>query len=261
VSYGSQPMNYMTGFYIVVLIVCCQLILSKLLYKGQINVKSSSRKGPTTFCREIATDNDMQPPKRAIRTQRDIIGDSVNEVAEHCPDFSHIIKDTNNDLFKTRDNDCSLNSRYCLSNARIKSIHTDIRESIKEYNEKRGDSIAIQSCLDQLGSIICHHCGDHSKYKNENFCTYRRVKKANPNWDEDQIRQEAALQCKLHGGRTIDLLENGIATLEKIIDKRFNMKSIDHIAKLRCTNDSEKLWQMASVFSEGKRLNLYQIDI
>ena len=50
-------------------------------------------------------------------------------------------------------------------------------------------------------------------------------------------------------------------TQEKIIGRRFNLNSIDRIAKCRCRNASEKLWQIATMFSEGKRLNLDQIDI
>ena len=183
------------------------------------------------FCREIAADNDTRSPKRAIQMQRDIIGDVVNGVAEHNPDSGHVIKDTNNDLFATRGKDKSFNSTACLTNLRIKSIHTDLRDPIMEYHEKLDDVTARQNCLTQLNAIITHHCGDHSKCKFKKYCTYLQVKNANPNWPEDKVRAKTAKKCKRHGGQTMDLSRKGIATLEKIISKRFNENTIDRIAK------------------------------
>ncbi len=52
------------------------------------------------------------------------------------PDYGHVQKNINNKLFYLRKNHPSLNSKYCLSNVRIKSIHSDLRDPIKEYNEE-----------------------------------------------------------------------------------------------------------------------------
>ena len=54
--------------------------------------------------------------------QRDIIRDTANIISEQYPELGNIIRDTNNDFFKTRANDTSLNSNFCLTNARIKSF-------------------------------------------------------------------------------------------------------------------------------------------
>ena len=102
---------------------------------------------------------------QGLQIQRNIIDDAANGIDEHYSDLGHIIKDTNNDLFKTRTNNLSLNSKFCLTNFRIKSIHTDIRGTIQDYNKKLGDHGARQVHIDQLSCIIPRHCGDHTNSK------------------------------------------------------------------------------------------------
>ena len=52
----------------------------------------------------------------------------------------------------------------------------------------------------------------------------------------------------------MDLTEEGIEVLEKIILKRFNEKTIDRIAQCGCSNGCEGFWSQLVKFSEGKRI-------
>ena len=52
----------------------------------------------------------------------------------------------------------------------------------------------------------------------------------------------------------MDLSEEGIIVLEKIINKRFNAKTIDKIAKLGSSNHCEGFWSELVKLSEGKRI-------
>ena len=121
-------------------------------------------------------------------------------------------------------------NRYLLSNERIKSIHTDLRRPISDYSNEIGNQVSQQQCLQQIGSIIRHHCGDHSKCTVQKYCTYLQVKTENPTWDEEQLKVECARRSNRHGGRSMDLSEKGILKLEAILDKRLNAKTIDKIA-------------------------------
>ncbi|KAL7541261.1 hypothetical protein ACHAWF_006894 [Thalassiosira exigua] len=210
---------------------------------------------------EIIHDNDTRSPKRAIQCQLDIVGDSVSELAEHTPDLGHVIKDTNNDLYGIRTKNPSFNGKHMLSNERIKSIHSDLRKPVSEYSLHLGNESARTICLEVCHAIIRHHNGDHSLCKHDEYCTYRQVRSANPSSTEEDVRLETARQSLRHGGRTMDLSENGVILLESIIKKRFNVNSIDRIAKCGCSNHSERFIGTVTKFSEGKRLCLDHSDI
>ena len=213
------------------------------------------------FAAETITDCDTRTSKKLIQEQAEIIGDAAIGKADHSPDIGHVIKDVNNMLYKVRSKDSSFNGRYLLSNERIKSIHTDLRRPISDYSNEIGNQVSQQQCLQQIGSIIRHHCGDHSKCTVQKYCTYLQVKTENPTWDEEQLKVECARRSNRHGGRSMDLSEKGILKLEAILDKRFNTKTIDKIARCGSSNACEGFFGTVTKFSEGKRLNLDQTDI
>ncbi len=137
-----------------------------------------------TYAAEAITDCDTQTSKKRIQEQAKIIGDAAIGKADHSPDIGHVIEDVNNMFYKVRSKDSSFNGRYLLSNERIKSIHTDLRRPISDYSNEIGNQVSRQQCLQQIGSIIHHHCGNHSKCTVQKYCTYLQVKTENPTWDD-----------------------------------------------------------------------------
>ena len=103
------------------------------------------------FAKIVTSDNDTRAPYRFIREQNEIIGKSVDNVAEHLPDKGHVMKCENNALFKIRQDDKSYNGVNLLSNLRIKSIVSDIKEVVDHYEVLGfGNDEARNICLKQL---------------------------------------------------------------------------------------------------------------
>ena len=59
----------------------------------------------------------------------------------------------------------------------------------------------------------------------------------------------------------MDLSEYGIEILQKEMSKRFNLKNIDKLAQMACSNSCEGFFSVLAKFSEGKRLNLEHTDM
>jgi hypothetical protein len=53
----------------------------------------------------------------------------------------------------------------------------------------------------------------------------------------------------------MSLSEDGICTIMREINKRFNKSIIDKISKGGCSNLAENFWSVATKFSQGKRLS------
>lgn len=144
---------------------------------------------------------------------------------------------------------------------RIKSIHSDLRDPIKEYNEEGvGDKEARCKCLRQIAAIPHHHSGDHSECFQEKYCTFIEVKNANPTWTYAQVEEEAAKKIKRHGGKYMSMGKKAIGIVSDCIGKTFNDKTIDRIARCGNSNASEAFFGNIVQYSEGKRLNLDQAD-
>lgn len=188
-----------------------------------------------------------------MQRQNAILGNKVDGVAEHFPDSGHVIKNSSNEFFATRDKDSSFRGRQCLTNEKIKSIHSDISHTVKEYRDFVGNDVEQTKCLRQLNCIILHHCGNHSKCFQENFCSYIKVKIENPVWSNEQICEASVLRSK-RSKTSMSLSVNGIQKLESIIAKRFNGKTIDAIAKCGNSNACEMFWSHLVKYSQGKRL-------
>ena len=153
------------------------------------------------FAKVVTSDNDTRAPFSIIREQNDIIGSNANNVAEHLPDKGHVMKCQNNAMFKIRQEDKSYSGVNLLSNLRIKSLVSDIKEVVDDYEKNGyGEDIAREACIKQLETIVTHQCGDHTHCKHEKRCSYLKVKNAHPDWSEDEIAEEAALTSSRQGG-------------------------------------------------------------
>ena len=221
---------------------------------------SGARRGHDTaiFATVITSDNDTRGPNRFMRKQRDIIGPNAasSEVAqaEHHPDINHNIKNASNELHATAMNDKSFKGRYALNSVRIRTICSDILKVIKQYKPYVGDPVHRQKCLDQLAAIIRHHCGDHTRCKIPQLCTYLQCKEEHPLLTQAELDDKYASNSKRNEGKYMDLTSNGIITLENIISKRFNIKNIDSIANCASSNACEGYFGQLTKFTEGKRL-------
>eukprot|EP00984_Skeletonema_dohrnii_P022599 scaffold11702_cov157-Skeletonema_dohrnii-CCMP3373.AAC.2 len=213
------------------------------------------------FCGSISADNDTRSPNNFIRAQADIIGDAADGKAEHDPDKGHVMKNTNNDIYDLREKNPSLKGTRALSNVRIKSLHTDIRDPLEEYNKEGvGNAAARCKCLKQIGAIVYHHSGDHSKCFQEKYCTFIKVKNANPTWSDEKVDEEASKQSKRHCGKYMSIGKDAIAKITERIAKTFNPKSIDRIARCGNSNAAEAFFGSLVKLTEGKRINLDQAD-
>lgn len=216
--------------------------------------KSGQPRENGVFLSEVVTDNDTKAANKIIETQNNIMGPVVDGKAEWYPDKSHLLKCTSNSIFEARAKDKSLNSRFCCSNQRIKSICTDISKVVKAYKPHVGDNDKRLECLRQLSAIICHHCGDHSSCTQDNgFCSFKTLEQQHPDWTYDEVHNEW-LKSNKRFNRCMDLSEEGIKKLQAIIAKRYNAESIDRIAESKSSNACEGFWSMLVKLSEGKRI-------
>ena len=206
-----------------------------------------------TVMSQVIADNDTRGPKNAIKRQNSILGNVADGIAEHFPDLGHVIKNSSNEFFTTRDKDPSFKGKQCLTNEKIKSIHSDISHTVKGYCDYVGMEDERTKCFRQLNCIVRHHCGDHSKCFQGNFCTYIQVKTENPAWSNEEICKESVKRSK-RSKTFMSLSLSGIQKLESIITKRFNMKSIDRIAMCGNSNACELFWSRLVKYSQGKRL-------
>ena len=209
------------------------------------------------FGLNVSADNDTRAPSAFIREQNRIIGNSADGLADHSPDKGHVMKCNNNALFKLRKEDTSLRGVHALTPKRISMMNSDISATIDDYSRKGvGDPVAQKACLDQLAAIVPHHCGHHHLCKNERWCSYLKILKEHPDWDSHSIAVVAATESSRPlAGKPMSLSEDGIATIVREINKRFNKSTIDKIAKGGCSNLAENFWSVTTKFSQGKHLN------
>ena len=209
---------------------------------------------------KISADNDGRGPKKFIRIQNEIIGEAADNAAEHMPDTNHCIKNLSNNLYDVRKKDPSFNGTGQLENNRIRSICSDARNALSTYHPLIGNAAAKKKCLDQLCCIIPHHCGDHSKCTDPQYCSHLRIKQEHSDWTEDKVNEEVAKQSLRFGGRTMDLSDDGKAKLMKVIMTRFNSTNIDRLAEMGESNSCEGFWGTTTRYTEGKRINCDQTD-
>jgi hypothetical protein len=74
----------------------------------------------------VIADNDTRGPKNAIKRQNGFLGNVANGIAELFPNLGHVIKNSSNEFSSTRDKDPSFKGKQCLTNEKIKSIHSDV---------------------------------------------------------------------------------------------------------------------------------------
>lgn len=154
-----------------------------------------------------------------------IISQPVTAIAEHLPDSGHMIKDTNNE-FSTLEP--LLKGKHPLLNKRIKGIHTDIHAPMIEYSSFIGWQSEKEKCLNQMPLFDIIVMIIQNAFKKSTVLI------------AGSVQEEAANNTLNHRGKTMDLSEKAILSLEAIIMKWFNWKSIDQISKCKCSNSSEE---------------------
>ena len=214
------------------------------------------------FAGTINADNDTRGPAAFIREQNRIIGESADDLAEYFPDKGHVMKNSNNTFHKVRDENKSFKGAAVLTNLRIKSLNADIKKVVDDYEENGyGNPDTRKACLRQLLAIVPHHCGLHDQCTDEKWCKFLKVQKEHPEWEEDDIAKQAAVETnQSHCGKNMSLSDEGIYILNTKIGLRFNEKTIDKIAGGGCSNLSENFWNMNTKFSQGKCLCLDHTD-
>lgn len=205
------------------------------------------------FIDKLCADNDTSGPNNFIAKQHEILGSAVDNMAEHIPDGNHRAKGNSNEFYSVCKKDPSFKGKNGLCPNRIRSITADVNKAVKHYAPHVGNAEKRDECLLQLRAIIHHHCNNHSCCKLEKFCTNLKVRNEHPEWNEDQVLEETLNRSKRHKSY-MDLTDEGIELLEKIILKRYNEKTIDKIAQLGSSNKCENFWSQLVKLSEGKRI-------
>ena len=215
------------------------------------------------FAQECNADNDTRSPKNFIRTQNQIFGKAADKKACFVSDWGHLAKNNNNSLFEFVKRNPSFRGKNLLSPLRIKAINTDCMKIVKDYwaNGYEEES-RRQEAIQQIVAIPRHHSGKHNKCKHKKWCKYIEVHEEHPDWKPSQIKEEAAKRSRrAFGGRDMDLGESGIKKVTKVLLKRFNIRSIDGIAKQGCSNLSKHFFRGNVKFTEGKRINQDHTDL
>ena len=205
----------------------------------------------------ISADNDTRAPSIFIQEQNRIIGDAADGLADHSPDRGHIMKCNNNALFKLRKEDATLRGVHALTPKRIAMMNSDISATIDDYSKMGiGDPYAQKACLNQLAAIVPHHCGQHHLCKNERWCTYLMIQNKRPDWDAHSITVAATAEsnCPLNG-KPMSLSVDGMSTITKEINTRFNKATTNKISNCGCSNLAENFWSATTKFSQGKCLS------
>ncbi len=79
-------------------------------------------------------------------------------MADHSLAKSHVMKCSNNALYKLAKDYPLLRKVHVLGPKQIKMLNADISATLKEYSKMGvGDTVAQQACLDQLEAIALHH--------------------------------------------------------------------------------------------------------
>ena len=215
----------------------------------------------------IHADNDTRAPKAFIAEQNRIMGEAVDNLADHSPDKGHVLKCSNNGIHNLVKKDKSFGGKHGLTNLRISSLVSDqasILDSLKRNYEIHGHGHAQskKEALEQLEALTYHHCGIHDKCHHEQWCTFTYLKNRHPDWSNETIAEQAAIDSQRpHEGQNMDLSEDGMEKLADFIMQRYKGDAIDKYARGGCSNLSENFWNINTKFSEGKRLNQDHSDL
>jgi hypothetical protein len=163
-------------------------------------------------------------------------------VADHSPDKGHVIKRNNNNLYKLAKDNPPIRGVHALGSKRIHMLNSEFSATLAEYSKMGiGDNVAWQACLDQLDSIVLHHCGQHHLCRNERWCSYKKIEREHPDWDLSAIAVAAAQLSNCPLEKPMSLSVNGMSAIVTEIKKRFNKKSINKAALAGCSNLAENL--------------------
>ena len=131
------------------------------------------------FIDKLVTDGDTRGAKKIIKKQGELLGDFVKGIATHIPDIGHFIKTISNGFYKFKTAHKEYSGVGLLEPIRIKTISSDISRHLRNYRDNMNKPNSIRSfertkCLDNIDSIIHHHCGNHD-FCSLGWCKYKQI--------------------------------------------------------------------------------------
>ncbi|EJK74880.1 hypothetical protein THAOC_03416 [Thalassiosira oceanica] len=209
---------------------------------------------------ELVTDGDTKGAKRFMAKQAELVPVFAGK-AEQFPDLGHFIKAISTAFHKLKENNSDLRGKELLESVRIKVMCSDVAREIRQYGSKRKEldlsAPDHEEKLDELrkgaikgvGSVIPHHCGDHSKCNLD--CKYRQIEneyiekfskdppgRPRPEQRGRQILAMYEIQIKSDyskvarfKGKVMSMGEKGQGKIYNEITKRLNEKNIDRVAE------------------------------
>ena len=236
--------------------------------------------GPEEACfiDKLVTDGDTRGAKKFIKKQCELLGDLVKGIATHIPDIGHFIKTISNGFYKFKTKNKEYSGVGLLVPIRIKTISSDVSRHLRNYRDNMIKPNSIRSferkkCLDNIDSIIHHHCGNHD-FCSLGWCKYKQIvyeEKAKLRFFKKGF--EKKLSTELHKkieeryskvsrfqGRSMNISLIGQNEIKTIISSRITVDNIDKLAEIMSSNLCELYFGVLNKFSEGKRLNLDHAD-
>lgn len=134
-------------------------------------------------------------------------------------------------------------------------------DTLEEIDGPSNDVISplLNECLDCVNNIIPHHCVIHENCKQE-ICGFVKLKEEHPDWTDKKLFNEE-YDKKSHFNNVFMLLsEDGMKAVQNIITKNVNKKNIKWLCAMKSSNSFKNFWNCATVHSEGKQINLSQMD-
>jgi len=212
------------------------------------------------------SDGDSKAVKRAAKEQASIVGDSALTWQQYCQDWSHVKKNIGKDFHEAKKNGYG-GKKVGLTTPRILAIEHDVEDCTRRYKERALDPANVSdedrdkhrnTYLDELASVIPHHCGIHTKCTVD-MCGAKRLRRDNPGISVEELveRYDAGTRFR---GQILSVTDEGVKELSGFITKRITTKNADSIARMESTGKIESSNAESVVLTGGKRLNMTQTN-
>ena len=243
-----------------------------LLFDSESNFRGEDE---AIFANPVVSDGDTKGANRLLDRQVDLLGLTKDERGRCVPDLGHLIKCISNGFFKLKSTNTEFSGKKLLHPLRIKCMSSDISRFLRSY-KKAIDVIGSvknlerQKCLENLASVVPHHCGNHSKCKQE-FCKYLQLAQARKMSNDvcgtiedkqafvDEIEKKYC-EISRFKGEIMDLSCEGQDILTKVILSRITIENINSIAEILSSNRCENYFSVLVKYTEGKRINMDASD-
>jgi len=212
------------------------------------------------FADIIVGDGDTKAAKKFIAEQIAIIGEMAADIAQCFPDIGHAVKSISSEWYRLAEKDKSLKGKQVLEPTQIRAMCNDViqafrwlRDKLKTLENPSDDDreVHLNKCLERLGNIVPHHCGDHSTCKAE-VCGFVKLKEEHPDWSAEQLDEEYDKVARFKG-EYMCVPADGAKKILGVITRSINKNNISQLAAMKTSNGSENFWTGVTVHSEGKR--------